>query len=262
MTNLTVNKNMGFKAIFEWFKLSFNCFAKQPLMLIAFVITVVFISVFINILFTIIAVIIAAVVSATPALGELITTAGALVGPLVNMLLLPLYMASFATIANNLEQGETVKYSKFFSKFFANGALIRLAYLIVLGLLLVFVLTITVDVIVYGNLTHGVSEMLENIGQIKRHGITLFVYAVLAIIWGSMIVFSPLICKFNPEIGAISAIKLSMQAYFSNFIVMLTFAIAIVLITLIAAIPFGLGLLVSMPVIYMATYFAYKTAFN
>ncbi len=87
------------------------------------------------------------------------------------------------------------------------------------------------------------------------------VVTVLSALLGAAIWLSPALVIMH-NVPAVEAMKASFGAVFRNFLGVLIFAIVMFVLVIIAVIPFGLGLLVWMPLLITSSYRAYRQIFT
>ena len=157
--------------------------------------------------------------------------------PLFSAFMSPLFTARFAAIAKKIESGERIKVSELFNNFFANATLVRLAFLSFLFSALIMT---------------GMSLVGKELAFVF-----LLPFAVLLLgLW-----LSPIICLNNPDISPLPAMWLSIQFAIYNVPVAFLFSILVLVFTILACIPLGLGLLIWVPVLNITSYYIYKDAF-
>ena len=157
--------------------------------------------------------------------------------PLFSAFMSPLFNARFAAIAKGIENGERIQISELFNNFFANQTLVRLAFLS-------FVL---------------VAIIITSMSLVGREFAVIFLLPLsilLLALW-----LSPVICLYNPEIQPLSAMWLSIQFAIYNVPVVFMFSIMVLVFTLLAILPLGLGLIIWVPVLNITSYYIYKYAF-
>lgn len=109
-------------------------------------------------------------------------------------------------------------------------------------------------------------SMMEHGAMIGMGSMGLVILAMLAnliitvALWLALFFAIPLVML--DHVPPVEAIKLSLSANLSNFLPWLVFSLILIPLFVIAAIPFGLGLLVLLPVISAAIYWAYQQTFE
>ena len=73
--------------------------------------------------------------------------------------------------------------------------------------------------------------------------------------------FAPLLVRLH-DLTALEAMKMSFMAVFRNIVPVILYAFIFIALTVLAVIPFGLGLLVVVPVMITSTYTSYLDIFN
>ncbi|MCC2645020.1 MAG: hypothetical protein K0R94_798 [Burkholderiales bacterium] len=169
--------------------------------------------------------------------------------PLFGAFMTPLFTARFAYIAQMAENGGQIQISTLFKDFFANITLVRLGFL---GFSL--------------NAIFLVGQYLLQL-YFKQHGITINISEVALnliflsplMILGVAMWLAPIICLNYPEIRPVTAMGLSLKVGLYNVTTFLLYLLLAIAFTLLALLPVGLGLFVWFPVMYITSYYVYKT---
>ncbi len=199
-----------------------------------------------------------------------------LYGLLVFIILFPVLQAGLWTGCRALEQGEKLKFLHLFSGFKTSPVpLLTLGAISLVGQLLIFVIISTIagdvamDYAIEGTKVNKETEVIkaaDNMLSALLVGLILHIPLIMAI-W-----FTPLLIVFD-KISPYAAIKLSFIACLSNFITLQVFITSLLLLGIIAIMPyilfgdaavalsFGLINFVLMPIIYASIYASYKAIF-
>ncbi len=229
---LSINNNIQLTESFTWVKLSWLMFREYPIHFISL---------------TLIGFIIAILPLISPLL-------------LFSSFCLPLFASQFMSLAdkisknNNYDNDESIlKFSELFKGFFSRKTILNLAFINL-------ILNISLILLEYGIkalLNHFVgfnSYFLFTINDVLYFFLTLMLQLAL---W-----LSPVICTMNPEIKPLDAMLLSIKSSFYNIPVFMVYMLIVLAITIVAIIPFGIGLLVVLPMLQLSPYFIYKTIFK
>lgn len=190
-----------------------------------------------------------------------------LVGGLASSLLGPMFSAGLMLGAHAQFRGDGFTVSYLFAGVTRKGGpllLVGLAYLggvILMGLILAALFA--------GFLASSGLEMnadgldpsqLENAAVLQTVVLPVLVVMLLAIPLAMAMFFAPALVALN-DVPVLRAFKLSFLACLKNILPFLVFGLAAMLMVLVGALPFGLGLLVVMPILTIAVYTAYRDIF-
>lgn len=203
----------------RWIAAGFELFRRQP-------------SVWLIII--VILLVLDALVSRIPVLGMLIVA-----------LLQPILTAGLVGGCRDVEEGR---------KLTARQLLAGFAYK-THDLLIVGAVILTANVVI-GLLTGGLMKFGGLGGGLLGYGASLLVAALVLPLMMATLFAIPLI--WFQQRPAVDAMRLSFDASMTNFAAFIGFVFTSLILTAVAAIPFGLGLLVSGPTLIGAVYYAYK----
>ncbi len=184
------------------------------------------------------------------------------VGSLILSLMAPVFAAGFMHGCRALDNGEELEINHLFAGFKQNTTqLITIG-----GLYLVGIITI-VGIIFLGFMLGGGSVAALASGNPAAAG--LGASALLPVLTGMSLAiplimaywFAPVLAAFH-DIPAVEAMKLSFDACTRNFLPCFVFSLIGAGLLVLAIIPFGLGLLVVLPVLVAALYASYKDIFS
>ncbi len=219
-----------------WIKTGFLLFRKNPLIWIAL---------------TIILFAIAVILQLIP-----------LLGPLVSSLLYPTFLAGLMLGCRDLKKGNNLVIAHLFAGFQKQTAhLITIGGIYLVGQILIFILCVlllgwdVVRVIYEGKYQAIPPEMLTKVLLFLAIALGLTV-PLLMVIW-----FAPLLVIFTGT-PAIPSMKISFIVCLQNIGAFVVYGAAYLLITIIAAIPLGLGLIVVVPLIFPTIYASYVDIFG
>lgn len=182
-----------------------------------------------------------------------------LIGPIALYLLLPLFLGGLLYSAQKLDQGQAADIMDIFAMFKDQQ---RLTPLIILGLIMLGIGFLSMMVI-GGMMFASVSSMTPGaeMNMLPSIGMGSFLLMLIVMVLSGMLFMfaTPLVVFKN--MSAIDAIKNSFMACVKNFPAFIIFMLLYLVLAFIAAIPFGLGFLVLIPVMMAATYVGYKRIF-
>ena len=190
----------------------------------------------------------------------IVITAVPLIGGLANMLLLQVFMGGIMLGCRALDNGQDLEVGHVFAGFKQNTS-----NLMVLGLL---TLAAWVAVLIPVALIMGggsfMAMMRGDITGIAALGLTfllsMLVMLALSIPIYMALWFAPSLVVFH-NLAPVEAMKASFAACWKNMVPFLLYGIVLMVLCMIAAIPFGLGFLVLVPVILASIYTAYRDIF-
>lgn len=223
----------------DWIKEGWSLFTRAPLMWIVSLILIF---------------VVAVVVSLIPFLGSLIF-----------QLLQPVIAGGYMVGCRSLEKGgefEIEHLTAGFSRRFGPLAIVGLIYLV--GWIVVMVITVVIagmsliPVFMEGDANAAIAKLMASAGMIMLAVLIMLALMVplLAAYW-----FAPALVMMH-DMKPLDAMKASFSACFRNFMPFLVWGIVMTLAGIVAVIPFGLGLLVWLPVAIASTYIAYRDIFT
>ena len=172
--------------------------------------------------------------------------------PGVGPFLSPLFTARFATLASKIERNEEVLFSALFEGFFANKRVIRLG-----------VINACFSMIIIA-LQYAAENFLTQTGGATGNDVDSLIGLLLLLPIMLLVIstwLSPLICLYNPNVPPLQAMLLSIKACGFNVVTLLLYSLIVLVFSIAALIPFGLGLLIWLPILNITTYFIYKSVF-
>lgn len=181
------------------------------------------------------------------------------VGPIALYLLLPLLLGGMFYSAQKIDQGQEADIMDIFVMFKDQQ---RLTPLIILGLIMLgigFASMMLLGGMMFASL--GSMAPGSEMSMLPSIGIgSLLAILIVMLLSGMLFLFATPLIVFQ-KMSAIDAIKNSFRGCVKNFPAFLIFMLIYTILAFIAAIPFGLGLLVLVPVFIAATYIGYKHIF-
>lgn len=186
-----------------------------------------------------------------------------LLGQFVFTLISPVFLAGLMIGCKGLEQGEKLDISCLFIAFKTNptplitiGGIYLIGQVLIVGVVMLIGGTVMVDMLLYGKRVDE-SELMGVMSSIMTASliaISLSVPLIMAA-W-----FSPLLVIFH-NVPPVQAMKKSFFACLRNFIPFQLYGVVIVILAIIAIIPYGLGLFILAPIIFASIYVSYKDIF-
>lgn len=198
--------------------------------------------------------------------GWIVITLGLLMVPIIGGIaanvLQPVFFASFAIAARKQENGETIEMGELFAGFrrplmpLANlGAILLLAELAIFALLALLGLPgLTAD-------AEGAVSMADFVREMQGKEWILLVGLVLTAIVKGALWFAPAVLAFH-DMNTAHAIRWSLYAALSNLGAMVLYGLVLTVAMAAAILPWGLGLMVVIPVMVASTYVGYKDVFE
>ena len=221
----------------QWIADGFTLFRKNPL---------------IWIVLCIILLLFAVAMAAIPMLGQLVFT-----------LLSPVLLAGLMVGCKALEQGEELEIAHLFAGFRKNPTpLITIGGIYLVGQVLIIGVAMLIGGSVMLDLLMGGKEFDQATLMNMMSNIMLALLVAMALSIPLMMAtwFAPLLVIFD-DMPALAAMRLSFFACLKNFMPFLIYGIMLLVLAVVAAIPFGLGLFVLVPTLFASIYASYKNIF-
>jgi len=187
-----------------------------------------------------------------------------IVGSVGWQILTPVIAGGFVLGCWSLENGGELEIEHLIAGFkrnFTQLLLVGVMYFVgALVILLVFAMFIGMSLL--PALMMGNSDALAAMGAMSG-GLLVATLAVtvLSVLLGAAVWFAPALVIMH-DVPPLAALKASFFAVFRNFVGALLFAIVMLVLAIIAVIPFGLGMLVWFPLLIGASYRAYRQIFT
>lgn len=189
-----------------------------------------------------------------------------LIGPLVMSLLAPAFAAGFMLACRDLENGAELELRYLFAGFMHNtgqlitvGGLYLIGTIIIMGIMMMAGGGAILGAAALGGMADGSSPEMA-IGAVEGMLVAMLTALVLLIPLLMAYWFAPALVFFH-DMPAAQAMKASFSASLKNWLPFTVYGLAGFALTLLAMIPFGIGLLVLVPVITASIYTGYKDIF-
>ncbi|WP_417222151.1 BPSS1780 family membrane protein [Amphritea sp.] len=177
------------------------------------------------------------------------------VGSILVTLLSPVITAGFMLGCQAQEEGDDFRIGHLFSGFSHNvGQLILVGLLYLVFIFVAMLLIIGGFFLVAGNSFESLGQDMSAMMLPVLIG-TLLIIPIVMAYW-----FAPALVALN-DMSAVAAMKLSFSACLKNMLPGLVFSLIAMVLFIVGAIPFGLGLLVVVPMIAASMYTAYRDIF-
>lgn len=189
-----------------------------------------------------------------------------LIGPLALNLLIPVFIAGLLLGCRALDAGEPLEVNHLFAGFKANvGQLVLVGVLYLVGALIIGAICMVLMLLIGGfgaftALASGHATAGAGMGLLLGFMLIGLLALALSIPLVMAVWFAPALVLFH-EVEPINAMKQSFAACLKNIIPFLIWGLIAFVLSIIAAIPFGLGYLVLMPVTIGALYRSYREIF-
>jgi hypothetical protein len=189
-----------------------------------------------------------------------------LVGPLIMSVLAPVFAAGFMLACRDLENGSELELRYLIAGFMHNtGQLVTVGGLYLIGSIIIMgMMMLGGGGAILGaaavNGMHGGEPPDVMIGAMGGMLVALLVALTLLIPLLMAYWFAPALVFFN-DMTAPDAMKASFAACMKNWLPFTVYGLAGLGLSIVAMIPFGLGLLVLIPVITVSIYTGYKDIF-
>lgn len=188
-----------------------------------------------------------------------------IVGSLAFQLLTPVFAGGLSVACRSLEGGGEFELEHLFAGFksnFANllivGLLYMLGWIVILLAFGAFVGLSVLGAVMAGHAEAALAAVMASTATIV---IGLLVALSLGMLLAAAYWFAPTLVMLN-GVAPVTAMKESFFACFRNFLPFLIYGIVMMVLAVVAMIPFGLGLLVLVPVVITSTYRAYRGIFT
>lgn len=219
----------------EWIKQGWQLFMKNPGVWIAI---------------TVIMVVILVVLGVIPIIGQLAT-----------QFLMPVFTAGLLLGCKSLSDGEDLRIDHLFAGFKQNiGSLVMVGVFYLIGIVVIMVITFSIG----GGAALTGAFMGRGAGAgMAFGGLMLAILIMLALMVPLMmaVYFAPALVVLQ-NVAPLEAMKASFFGCLKNIVPFLIYGIVLFVLAIIAAIPFGLGLLVLIPVMFGSVYASYVGIFE
>jgi uncharacterized membrane protein len=184
-------------------------------------------------------------------------------GSIATSLLLPAFMGGWMITARKVEGGGTIEVGDLFAGFKdkLNPLLVLGALLLAAGLVIVIAMSVLGFGAALGVGLGGASNSTAGVLAGAMAGLlALLVGLALSVPVGMALWFAPALVVFD-DVAPIDAAKASFAASLRNIVPSLIYGIVMFLACIVAAIPFGLGFIVLVPVAMLSVYVSYREVF-
>lgn len=186
-----------------------------------------------------------------------IVAMNSLPGKAIAALLVPVFLGGIYVAAFKADNGEPISMEALFSMFKDSQ---KLKQLLTIGGIGVAVVASTYLVENMAGSDYAMATGRRNSINYRETTLGETLSQLVFWAWSLATLFSiPLVAITNQ--GAIESIKNSIFAALFNLIPLFLFSFCAILLTILSAIPFGLGLFVVVPILFCATYFIFKTVY-
>lgn len=223
----------------DWIARGWAFFARAPLMWIVAIVLVF---------------VVAIVVSLVP-----------IVGSLVFQLLQAVITGGFIAACRSLEQGGEFEiehllagFQRRFASLLIVGVLLMAGWIVLFLVFAMFAGFSMLPAILAGDSDTALQAVMASAGTLLLGGLVVLALMVplLAAYW-----FAPALVMMH-DLPPVTAMRESFFACFRNFVPFLLYGLVLGVLAVVAAIPFGLGFLVWVPVAITSTYVAYRQIFT
>lgn len=184
-------------------------------------------------------------------------------GQFIFTLISPVFLAGLMLGSKGLEHGQKLDLSFLFAAFKKNaaplitiGGIYLIGQVLIVGVVMLIGGTLMVDMLLYGKRVDE-SELMAVMSDVLTASLVALSLSIplLMAAW-----FSPLLVIFH-DVPPVLAMKKSFFACLKNFIAFQLYGITLLILAMIAIIPYGLGLFLLIPVIFTSIYASYKDIF-
>src|SRR5262245_14264771 len=178
-----------------------------------------------------------------------------LLGPLLFNLLSPVFFAGLMIGCHAVDENRELEIAHLFAGFRYAGPLVTIGGVYLVGTIVVIgiVVLLTGGTALSGVLSKSTPDMEAMAAALRSMALAFAIGAAVYIPLLMMIWFAPLLVVFN-GLPPLEAMKLSFAACLKNMLPFLVYGLVILVLWFIASIPFLLGLLVLLPVLFCSVY--------
>jgi len=188
-----------------------------------------------------------------------------ILGSIAVQVLQPVIGAGFIVASHSLERGGDFELEHLFAGFKKNfgnlmivGLLFLLGGILIVGIFILFV-SVTVGAALLTGDPNAVLSTIMGSAMMIVIGLLLvmaLLVPLLAAYW-----FAPALVIMH-DVAPVTAMRESFVACFRNFVPFLVYGVVTFVLAIVAAIPFGLGYLVFVPVVIASIYVSYRQIFT
>lgn len=186
---------------------------------------------------------------------------------LITAVITPVFTAGLMWGAAQVDNGEPMTASHLFEGFKKNtGSLFAVGGLYLAGVVVAMIVAAAVAIgsgaiDILGRVQPGeVSSAADQMELVQSMLLPALIYMALLLPLIMMVWFAPVLI-IRHDLGAIEAMKLSFSGCLKNMLPYLFYGFIAIVLVVLGVIPFGLGLLVVVPVLTASIYTAYKAIF-
>lgn len=186
-----------------------------------------------------------------------------LVGKFIFTLVSPVFLAGIMLGCKDMEDGKALEMSHLFAAFKTHsaplitiGGIYLIGQVLIIGLVMLIGGSAMTDMLLYGKRVDE-SELMGVMSSMLTSSLialTLSIPLMMAS-W-----FSPLLVVFH-DVPPIIAMQRSFFACLKNFIPFQIYGITLIILTIVALMPYGVGLVILIPTIFASIYVSYKDIF-
>jgi len=187
-----------------------------------------------------------------------------MIGPIILNILAPVFVAGFMSGCRDMEKGEDLEINHLFygfkhhtSQLITVGGLYFTGIIIIVGIMFAGVDHATLQALLDGQ---KLSEQQAEV--MLQNGFLLYMLVGAALLMPLMMAywFAPLLVAFH-GLKPVEAFKVSFKASLRNIMPFFVYSLIAMVLLIVAAIPFGLGMLVMIPTMMASLYTSYKDIF-
>jgi uncharacterized membrane protein len=184
------------------------------------------------------------------------------IGTVIGNLLQPVFFASFAIAAYKQSVGEPIVMGDLFAGFRRNmRALVNLGVLLLLAEIGILALMALMGLPTANSTGEGQMTITEYVQTFQGKEWILAVGFLLTVLVKGAMWFAPPLIAFH-GMTTVQAMRWSVYAAISNLGAMIVYGAALLGMFFLALIPWGLGLLVALPLMAISTYIGYREVFE
>lgn len=186
-----------------------------------------------------------------------------LLGQFIFTLISPVFLAGLMLGCKDLEQGEKLEIVHLFAGFKKNtaplvtvGGIYLIGQILIVGIVMLIGGTAMMEMLLQGKRVNE-NELMEVADDMLSATLVALALSIplLMAAW-----FSPLLVAFH-NMPPVLAMKKSFFACLKNLLPLQLYGVILIILTVIAIIPYGLGLIVLIPIIFTSIYVSYKDIF-
>jgi uncharacterized membrane protein len=183
------------------------------------------------------------------------------IGPFAQIFLMPVFIAGPMLACRAKEQGDDVRFSHLFAGFSNRmGVLMTLGLLYFLAILCITLIA-AVPFAVLVDTASDLRSILDSPDMKQAMFLFLIFFGIFIILLVPVQWLSPQLVALHEDITAWEAIKLVVRGILRNLLPFTVFGSAFSVLGILALIPFGLGLLLLIPLGFCTFYAAYRDIF-